>query len=400
MWLSIVVYSSLALVLFVLAWHAHVREQRLTVGHGINSSHQIEWELILSVALIAIVSGARYGTGFDHLAYMWNYLRLCDAGDFIRHNYEPGFVLVAKFFAACHAHYFFFFAFWAGLQFGLLYYAMRHHKFLLPWLALYIIIGPYLIHSLNAIRQGVVECGVVFMIPMIQQRRIVPYMLTALVLMTIHSVSLLLIPLYFIGILPHWDGWKRYPRVSSILTSRWTHLVIFGLCFAVGCFPEFVANALTLTMSFIERINPFSAHYEHFIEILNGHYEHYSFSPTRMAFTIVYVSIILLYPKVREWKSTDKLLPIIYLFAFIYMCTLRLFMNMTYLILRPVDLLFAAFAVMFAYTMAYLWATRRFVVLAYMFVVQFTYIYLAIYRTIILPTAQNKPVLFDFFFLH
>ena len=120
MLLSLIVYSLTGAVLFFLGWHVNEREQRLLLQEG-KELPFYSWEIMLSVLLFSIVAGARYHTGYDHAMYLDQYLHLQQTGDFSRDNFEYGFEGISRLFAIFNIHYFFYFAFWALLQIGLLY---------------------------------------------------------------------------------------------------------------------------------------------------------------------------------------------------------------------------------------------------------------------------------------
>ena len=98
MLLSFVVYTLTGLLLFVLGKHVTLRENRCLTD-GTSPLSFFSWEIMLSIALFAIVAGCRYHTGFDHAMYLKQYLGLQETGELSRENFEPGFKLITKAFA-------------------------------------------------------------------------------------------------------------------------------------------------------------------------------------------------------------------------------------------------------------------------------------------------------------
>lgn len=168
--LSILVYTLTGFSLFGLGWHASVRDAKSRLQGGQGTSF-LSWEIVLSVLLFAIVAGARYNTGFDYAMYLREYGVLQATGDFNRCDFEPGFVLVSKGFAALNLHYFFYFAFWGAVQIGVVYLGLNDRKFLLPWVGLNIMLGTCFICWMNLMRQYVVVCAFVPMTLLIRQRK-------------------------------------------------------------------------------------------------------------------------------------------------------------------------------------------------------------------------------------
>ena len=197
MLLSLLVYSLTGATLFFLGWHVNRREQRLQLQSG-GELPFYSWEIILSLLIFAVVAGARYHTGFDHKMYLDQYLHLQQTGEFGRDNFEYGFEWISKLFAWCHIHYFFYFAFWALLQIGFLYFALRHRKHLLCWVGLGIMCGSYFLWMMNSVRQAVVVCLFVALIPLIKDRKFIPYAIIVIAGAFLHKSALLLLPGFLI----------------------------------------------------------------------------------------------------------------------------------------------------------------------------------------------------------
>ena len=157
MLLSLTVYTGLAIILALLGWHVNHREQRLLVQGG-RELPFYSWEIMTAIAIYVLVSSVRWLVSWDYNMYYNYYICMQSLGIYSRENFEPGFSLITHLMSKAGLHFAFYFGFWAALHIVLLYYALRHHKMLLPWIALCIFLGPYYIQWMNTIRQSVAEC--------------------------------------------------------------------------------------------------------------------------------------------------------------------------------------------------------------------------------------------------
>jgi len=169
MLLSLIVYTASATVLAWLGWHVGERENRGLVQGG-GELPFFSWEIILAIIFYVLVSAARWLTSWDYNMYYNYFVSMQSLGNYSRVNFEPGFSLITVGMARTGMHFSIYFAFWALVQVMLLYYAFRHRKALLPWLALCVFLGPYYIFWLGFIRQSLAECLFVLMVELIVRR--------------------------------------------------------------------------------------------------------------------------------------------------------------------------------------------------------------------------------------
>jgi len=378
MLLSLVVYTSLAAVLFLLGWHA---------SRPSTTRVRSNCDMLGAVLCFALVAGFRYDTGFDFLQYLQQYFALCDTGEFVRRTYEWGFVGISRGFAAINAHPVIYFAFWAALQIGLVYYALRNHRYLLPWIGLCIVLGPYFLHLMNTLRQGVVECLMVLMATFIAQRRFWPYLLCVVLGMLIHKAAILLLLVYPIAILPwHCGKWC------------WRPLLALLVCVVLGMFNGWVEYIFIAMGKLLAALG--YNYYSQGIDTIYGQVmQPVVWGPTRLALLALDILLIVCYPAVRRHFSNDRLLPVCFFLAVIYMCYSNLLAGAVHFILRPGELLMLFVAVMTAYTMAYLWQSRRWIVLALVAVLSLSNIYIDVAKAALTPTEHNHTNLYHFYFV-
>ena len=161
--LSFAVYLILACSLYILAKQIVIKDRVLLRTTGSNAPF---WDLptILSILIFALICGVRYNVGVDNLSYIRQYTHLQQTGNLSRDNFEPLFGAVANICASLNLHFSIFMGFWAGLQLFFVYYSMRRDKYLLPFLALFIVLGPTFLSWTNGLRQTVVICIFTFLI--------------------------------------------------------------------------------------------------------------------------------------------------------------------------------------------------------------------------------------------
>lgn len=385
---SFLVYTVTAAVLAWLGWHANAREQRIIAEGGKELPFFGCWEIIVSVLFFAAVAGARFKTGYDHLAYLCQYIYVRDFDGFRRTDYEIGFQFITRLFAMVKAHEFFYFAFWGGLQIGLFYYAFRKKKPLLMWIPIVIMLGGFFVNWMNTIRQVVVECAMVAMIPMCTTiKRTLVCSAIALALLTIHFTAFL-VPL-FLGLM-----WLMRDKELS----RRTMYIIYGVCVVLGVYPIW----LTAFGSLVNLLQ--GTDYQKYIPLVNDMISNgYRFTPWGPNHTLVVLSQLLLvwfYPQVRKHFEGDDSLHSFFNLSFVGMCLSNLLINTSHFVLRPIEYLTLCQIVVIAYTLKFLFDTKRYVWLGALALCTLTITYIAVVKAVLVPTEINTPFLYNFIFWH
>lgn len=385
MLLSLLVYSLTGAILFFLGWHVNKREQQSLLEGGAKLPFY-SWEILLSLLVFSVIAGARYHTGFDHAMYLEQYQHLQETGDFSRHNFEYGFEWISRLFARCNIHYFFYFAFWALLQIGFLYYGLRNHKHLLCWVGLGIMCGSYFLWMMNSVRQTVVVCLFVALIPLIKGRKILPYVIIVIIATFFHKSALLLLPVLLIC----------FVNVDGEATNKWLLLSIFVVFVVIGSFPFWIE---------------YFSNYQWFLDLTG--YENYSnmddpnvagkfrmvnWGPSRLLILFGNLCMLWFYPELKSHFKDDQLLPYFFMLAFIGMCLSNLLMNTTHFILRPVDYFIIFYLIMSAYIMCYLIQTKKYVIGAAMAMVFYLLFVINVIKAVYKPIVENQPFLYHFFF--
>ena len=386
MLLSLLVYSITGAILFTLGWHVNKREQQLLLKGG-NKLPFYSWEILLSLLIFAVVAGARYHTGYDHAMYLEQYQHLQKTGDFSRQNFEYGFEWISRLFAMCNLHYFFFFAFWALLQIGFLFFGLRNHKHLLCWVGLGIMCGSYFLGWMNSVRQSVIVCLFVALIPLIKERKVLPYVIIVVAAAFIHKSALLLLPLFLIS----------YLKIENWNPNKWILLGVLAVFVLLGIRPFWV---------------DWFANYQWFLDLtgyqnygnLNdpnvaGQFRILNWGPSRISILCSNVLIILFYPALKKHFSEDKLLPYYFVLAFVGMCLSNLLMNTSHFILRPVDYFTIFYLIMDAYLMVYFVKTKNIILGVVLFIMLYSLFAFNVYKAVYLPCDTNQPFLYHTFFI-
>lgn len=157
-----------------------------------------KWENLLPILFFAVIFGLRYDVGQDHLSYLFSYK---NGGGYIE-RYEPIFKFVTSEFGEFGLHPFWYFGLWAFIQIFFVYYALKDERFLMPFVAIVLIMGQFFMQWMNGIRQELASCIFFFSVIYIIDKKFIKYLLCCLLSLCFHKTAifvLLLYPLLFHG---------------------------------------------------------------------------------------------------------------------------------------------------------------------------------------------------------
>ncbi|MBU3808380.1 MAG: EpsG family protein [Candidatus Phocaeicola faecipullorum] len=383
MLLSLIIYPLTAIILYFLANNLSKRDCFVRLKGGKLGFWNTE--TILSLLVFGFIAGARYNVGVDHLSYLEEYLFIQETGNPFRDTFESGFLFIAKLFAGLDLHYFFFFAFWAILQIGFIYYALRDRRFLLPYIALLIMLGPYFLNWMNGIRQCVVMCLFVVLIGFIVKRKFIYYAVGILLAALVHKSALILLPLYFIF-------YKEYK-----LTNRRFLLLILCICIILGMFSSYWLNSLIYIDGVLSFLG-YDAYAESIYKMTSEGVLMRSFGPSRLIILITDITIIWFYPDMKKYMSDDKYLPVFFFLFLLGTFLSNLFINTSHIFLRPIEYFTIFRLPMTAYLLYYLKKDRSIWVFLFFSVIIFSYIFFSILKAHLMPVGSNLFTLYNFFF--
>ena len=379
---SLIVYCGTATMMALLGWHVNQREQRAMASGGtVLPLHS--WEIVTAVLLYITISSVRWLTSWDYSMYYDYYVSMQSLGDFSRENFEPGFHYISSMMAQMGMHYAAFFGFWAMLHIVLLTYALRHRKVLLPWIALCLFLGPYYIWWMSTIRQAIIECLLVVLIELIVRRRFWLYCLISIVAMLIHKMAILLIPLYFVPLIPVRGA------------KRWLPYALLVACVVLGSFPQWIKWCFDQVGQLFALVG-----YGHYYRLFNTDVT-YAFrpviGPARLFPLLTGCIIIWYYPSIKRMFSSDLGLSALFRFSLLHLGYLNLMGNTTQYLSRPGDLMRCCFLVMISYTMCYLWRARKWVALAAIAAINFYYIFYELHKAVTIRGSIYTPELYQTF---
>ncbi len=376
---SILVYTITAVLLYILAQSA-VANERLSK----RPNRFWTMEIVLSILLFGFIAGARYGVGVDHLSYLDIYQRIHDHRSLSRETLEPGFLFITKLFASSGLHYFFYFAFWGVLQISFVYYALKDRKYLLPYVALAIMLNSgFFLNWMNGIRQCVVSCAFVFLIQYILDRKPAKYIISLLLMTLIHKSAVLLIPLYLL----------TYNKLT--FDRKYLNLAILMACVVLGMVPSWL-NLMTNFADLLSVIG-YEGYAERIDLMVSDNLREMAWGPSRISNLLTGVAIIWYYPRMKAFYKNDKYLSIYFLLFFVGICLYNAFANTSHIFLRPIEYLNIFKLPMIAYLLYYLKHSNNvmFLIIA---VLVFSQIYFEIYKAVARPSFSSEFTLYKFFF--
>lgn len=385
--LSLLVYISSALLLFFFGWHVNLRESK-SVAAGTGTLPFYSWEIVASIMLIVFIMGARFKTGTDYMMYWAEYLQVGKGYDFSRvDGFESGYEFITRLFAQLHLHYSIYFGFWALLQAGLLYWGLRKHKFLLPWMGLLLMLGPYSINWFSFMRQWVITCAFVPMLYLIERRKFWLFAVLTILLYTIHSSALILLFFYFIP----------YKKISELPQKY--HFGILIALFLLGIKPYWVIIFKPL-LNLLPLLG-YGRYSVMFDDLLMGHYRWIAWGPLHFIMIYALVLPVVYYKKIREYRPDDSMLPIYFGLAFIAVGYDLLFANTIHFLLRPNELLYIFDLIMIAYVCNYLCSKKKFGQLLLVLLPIISYVIINVTKTYLNPTSTFAEYInYHFFFLY
>ena len=372
---SFIVYTALALVLALLGWHVSRREQRRLTAGGAELPFY-SWEIVLSLLIFAVVAGLRWQTGYDQVMYLANYDAMKSLGMYSREDFEIGFSFITCLFAHAGAHPFFYFSFWALLQIGLIYFALRHYKALLPWLALALVLGPYFMRWMGILRQSLIECLFVALAELIVKRKFWLFLVIVLLAATIHKMSLLMLPLYFV------------PKIRLHWVNRRLLILVLAFCVLLSISSGWILMALQSVRAALDWMG-----YGYYLDVMKTNpmfsFRTLGWGPQRVALLALDVMIIWFYPSMKRHFGDNPLFRVWFMFAFIFMCYSNLMANTTFFVLRPGEIMIAFVLVMTASLLCYLFQVHRYVLGCVALALACSPLYLDLLKVHLAPTFKS-----------
>ena len=319
--------------------------------------------------------------------YLDQYIDLQKTGEFSRTNFEYGFEWISKLFAWCHIHFFFYFAFWAILQIGFLYFGLRYHKHLLCWVGLGIMCGPFFLSWMNSIRQSVAVCAFVALIPFIRDRKFLPYAIIVLLCAFIHKSVLILLPVFLVGFI----------KIGDKAPNRWLLIGIFSFFVLAGALPFWI-DWFSNYQWFLD-LTGYSNYGNLWDPNVGGTLRTVNWGISRVSILVTNVMMLYFYPELKKHFRNDTLLPYFFIMAFIGMCLSNLLINTTHFILRPIDYFIVFYLILDAYMMVYFIKNKKYALAVLLSIVAYSHSFIDIYKMVHVPHYSYQYYLYHFFFI-
>lgn len=382
MFLSFIVYTATALILYALARNA-VKRERFLLSNGNKELPFLCWETIFSLFLFAFISGVRYNVGVDHLSYLGEYQKLINYGVTNRTTFESGFLLITLLFAKNGIHFSIYFGFWALLQIGFLYYALRHEKRLLPFIALTLMLGPYYLSMMNGMRQQVVAFAFIFLIEWIEKKKMWSYIIAIFIASTIHRSALLLLPFYFLL------------NSSFEITNRKLMFIILTICVIFGMTPTWL-SIVNSAEGFLAMIG-YNAYADKIELMTSTKLREMAWGPSRISIFVANCFVVYYYKNIKEYFKEDAKVRMYFILFFIGICGYNLFANTSHIFLRPIGY-FTLFSLpLYAYLMYYFIKKGKSLHFYFFLVLTCSYIYFTIIKSSLNPSILGETSLYKFF---
>ena len=382
---SILVYGLFALVLWSVASNVKSIQSPQSIIQQDNKIPPQYWCCIL---LFCLVSGLRWDVGVDHISYVEDYIDMCKGQYFGRERgIEPAYLLISQAFAQLGVHYIFYMALLAFLEIYFIVKAFKDEKTIMPYILILIVLGGYYFSWMNGIRQNIAACAFVWFSQYINKKNFWKYLICVILAYTMHTSALLLIPVYLLAYDKH--IWNR----------TWLNISVFILCFIVGQTPTFVSNinSFASLLSFMG--------YDYYTELLGSltdstSFRSFSFGPRMLVSLLTYCICILLYGKVSDYYNSPKV-DLCFKLFFIGVCWYYLFINTLGIFLRP-NYYFIIFALpITAYTLQYLYRTKRSLMYTILLFLSLSFNFISCYADYNEPDkTERRSQLYQFCFDH
>lgn len=372
----------LAGILFMLA-----KDLQLNQGSSnLKQNSFWRWQNVCAIFVFALIYGIRYNVGVDNIVYITSYENLIKGIQLSSKQFEAGYSLLANIFAKGRLHFSIFIGFWGALQIFFIYYAMRNDKYLLPFIALFIVLGPVFLTWANTMRQAVAECIFIYSIEFIKNKKFWHYCLLVLIASLIHKSAIMLLPFYFI-----------FQKIF-IPKNKYVLVIILLICTLIGWTPTFLNLMLRLEDALL------FLNYDEYVFNMNGIIEKSDnfrqWGPARAGTWVLYLACVWIYPSASKKLKLDKRFDIYFECFFFGRCLYELFANTSQIFIRPILYFMDFYIIIVPVCLYYLYKQRK--RMAFIVMSCLAYFY-TIYWTLKAYTAgglgDKAPEVYKFFFM-
>lgn len=300
--------------------------------------------LLVAIILFSSLSGVRYRVGSDCEEYAEAYQILLD-GKLISNSLslskaEPGFLFISKIMALLHLPRFIYMGFLAFLEISFLTLAFKRRKYLLPFVYIILILGPFYNTFMNGVRQMIVACIFVYLVQeLVDYRKWLKYIIVVLLTLMLHKSALYLIPFVFVMF------YKKSPNVLLCMCL----LIGFTILGNISFVKDYIMTSESLL-----RISGYASYADNLENYANMDSGITSFGPRSIVTLLSNITVILLSSKVARRFKGDRFFKVSFLFFMIYVCGVAILGTINLLFARPLLYFFPFVLICQAYTLKYL----------------------------------------------
>lgn len=373
---SILVYSALAFIMFLLAKNYSCRYK----CSGFHRKQVLPWEYWCIIIIFAIVAGLRWDVGIDHLSYLDAYLNPSSSGK-IYEQMEPAFKGIIISFNKIGLHFFFFFAFCAAVQMAFVILSFRKNEYIIPYIVLLIVLGPYFLNWMNGIRQCMVTCSFIWAVSLIKNKKFIPYIIWCLVSCLFHKSALILIPFFL------------FAFSKRIWGNKYLILTLLFVCIIIGSNPIWMS--FLNSVSFLPELLGYDEYASDFSNMLSGDdFRELAWGPAKIGILLTNIFIIFYYNKVRK-NYSFSCIDLYYKFSVLGALFYYLFCNTSHLFLRPISYFTIFLLPMTAFTLEYLIKKRKYTQYFILIGVSMSYTFICCLKAFL--TNSTPSTLYQFF---
>ena len=334
--LSLLSVGIFALTLFVLGTVSAKTQPALHVERPFSNT-KMDGAMVLSVLFFALICGVRYRYGADCESYAAGMENIARGTG---RDMEILYVWLTKALYFAGLGRVVYMGTLAAIQGFLMWSAFKTRRFLLPYVGLVLILGPFFGEWNNGIRQ--IIAGLFFfyaMIRLIDEKKILPYVVLIIAASLFHKSAIVL--LAFIPLMKY-----------DYIPNRYLALGLLAFCLFVGE-SSLLDQALWYGEQMLAQLgyHNYSGDYE---QLMGRGSSISHFGPRQLTLLATHIMIIWFSPAVYAFNKRDKAFSVCYLMTLVYACSSQLLMSKSYLFSRPLLYLLPFVLMSTAYLLDYL----------------------------------------------
>ena len=267
----------------------------------------------IPIFVFCLFSALRYKVGTDSVSYKNYFYEILQHGRLLGDAAEQGFVVLSKLTSYFTGSHYLFFYILAFLQIAFIYYAVRKKNYALKYIGVSIMLSGFYLSLMNGVRQYIVACAFVAMIPLItKKKKWWLFVLAVFICSFMHKSAYFLIPL----------GLLSYFVLSRGILNIKLQLLIIAVCYI------FMDK---IDVSFLDTFFALGENAGYTTESIEAYTEleatEKSFGLWALMLLFVKIFIILNSKNIQQISKNDKVTVIMYNLFFLGACIKTLFYN-------------------------------------------------------------------------